>query len=108
MTAKKPSRTPAATTPDPILARVRDHLKELRLPTIREHFASQAERAAKENLSYPHYLAELTSRECEARTQGRIRRLLRNSRLALPKTWDQFEWTRVPLAVARQCQSLRD
>ena len=108
MTAKKPPRNPATKPPDPILARVRDQLKELRLPTIRELFETQAQRAMQENLSYPHYLAELTSRECEARTQGRIRRLMRNSRLALPKTWDQFEWSRVPLAVTRQCQSLRD
>lgn len=109
MTAKKPPRTPASSkNPDPILDRVRDHLKELKLPTIREHFQAQAERAIKENLSYPHYLAELTGRECEARSQGRIRRLLRNSRLQATKTWDQFEWSRVPLAVTRQCQSLRD
>jgi DNA replication protein DnaC len=103
---KAPPR--AAVSPDPTVERVREHLKELKLPTIREHFEPQADRAAKENLGYPQYLAELTGRECEARTQGRIRRLLRNSRLPAGKTWEAFEWSRVPLAVARQCQSLRD
>jgi len=33
---------------------------------------------------------------------------MRNSRLLLGKTWDQFQWSRVPLQVARQTQSLRD
>jgi DNA replication protein DnaC len=109
MAKKKPTGSPPrGAGPDPTVERVRDHLKELKLPTIREHFQAQADRAAKEGLSYPQYLAELTGRECEARTQGRIRRLLRNSRLQSAKTWDQFEWSRVPLAVARQCQSLRD
>jgi DNA replication protein DnaC len=103
---KAPPR--AAAGPDPTTERVREHLRELKLPTIREHFQAQADRAAKENLGYPQYLAELTGRECEARTRGRIRRLMRNSRLPAGKTWAAFEWSRVPLAVARQCQSLRD
>jgi DNA replication protein DnaC len=109
MSKKKPlPNSESSIPPEPILDRVRDQLKELKLPTIREQFQAQADRAAKENFSYPQYLAELTSRECEARTQGRIRRLLHNSRLHAAKTWDQFVWSRVPLAVTRQCQSLRD
>jgi len=103
-----PQSHPSPSSPESIQERLREDLKALKLPTIREHFQAQAERAAKENLSYPHYLAELTNRECETRSQGRIRRLLRNSRLQATKTWDQFEWSRVPLAVTRQCQSLRD
>ncbi|MDX2081036.1 MAG: IS21-like element helper ATPase IstB, partial [Terrimicrobiaceae bacterium] len=43
-----------------------------------------------------------------ARMQGRIQRLMRASRLPAGKTWESFEWSRVPLAVARQGQSLRD
>src|SRR5262245_22731141 len=105
---KAPRTTRADALAAPTLERVREHLKELKLPTIREHFQAQAERAAKENFSYPQYLAELTGRECEARTQGRIRRLMRTSRLPAGKTWEAFEWSRVPVAVARQCQSLRD
>ncbi len=107
-TTRAPRTARADATADPTLERVRDHLKELKLPTIREHFQAQAERAAKENFSYPQYLAELTVRECEARTQGRIRRLMHAARLPAGKTWEAFEWPRVPLAVARQCQSLRD
>ena len=88
--------------------RLTEHLRELRLPAIRDHFQSQADRAAKENLSYPQYLEALTSRECEARMQGRIQRLLRNSRLVSGKTWDQFQWARLPKLAQQQLHSLRD
>ncbi len=107
-------RTQPATPPVPVPAtnhtteRLTEHLRELRLPAIRDHFQSQADRAAKENFSYPQYLEALTSRECEARTQSRIRRLLRNSRLTSGKTWDQFQWTRLPRLVQQQLHSLRD
>ena len=56
--------------PPPTAERLMEQLRELRLPAFREHFPSQAERAAQENLSYPQYLEALTSLECEARTQG--------------------------------------
>ena len=62
--------TPSATSHS--TERLTEHLRELRLPAFRDHFQSQAESAAKENLSYPKYLEALTSRECEARTQSRI------------------------------------
>jgi DNA replication protein DnaC len=100
--------TPPASAPNHASERLTDHLRELRLPAFRDHFQSQAERAAKENLSYPQYLEALTSRECEARTQGRVRRLLRNSRLVSGKTWDQFQWPRLPRLVQQQLHSLRD
>lgn len=89
-------------------AGLNDQLKELRLPTFREQFQTLAEQATREGLSYPQYLAELASRECQTRNHSRVQRLLRHSRLLPGKTWDQFTWSRVPLTVARQLQSLRD
>ena len=103
---KKRSQPPPAT--HRTTERLTEHLRELRLPAIRDQFKSQADRAAKENLSYPQYLEALTSRECEARMQGRIQRLLRNSRLVTGKTWDQFQWARLPKLAQQQLQSLRD
>jgi DNA replication protein DnaC len=88
--------------------RLNAQLRELRLPTFREQFQPLADQAAREGLSYPQYLAELTSRECQTRNHSRVQRLLRNSRLLPGKTWDQFQWSRVPLQVARQLQSLRE
>jgi len=88
--------------------RLSEQLKELRLPTFREHYQTLADQAVRESLSHSHYLAELVSRECQTRNHSRIARLLRNSRLLLGKTWEQFQWSRVPLQVARQMQSLRE
>ena len=100
---------PPIPTPSPSTTeRLIEQLRELRLPAIRDHFPSQAERAARENLSYPQYLESLTRLECEARTQGRIRRMTTASRLPLGKTWDQFRWSRLPRMAQQQFQALRD
>lgn len=88
--------------------RLNDQLKDLRLPTFRENFQSLADQAVREGLDHVQYLAELTSRECQSRNHSRIQRLLRNSRLLPAKTWEQFQWSRVPLQVARQVLTLRD
>jgi DNA replication protein DnaC len=100
------SQTPAS--PGPTTERLTEQLRELRLPAFRDHFPSQAQRAAQENWSYPQYLQALTHRECEARAQGRIRRLAAASRLPLGKTWDQFKWSRLPKPAQHQFQTLRD
>ena len=89
-------------------AQLPNQLKELRLPAIRSHFQHAAARAAAENLSHLTYLAELTTLECEARKQGRVRRLRSRSQLPPGKTWDGFDFTRLPLQITRQLDSLRD
>jgi len=100
---------PNHSTPPPATTdRLTEQLRELRLPAFRDHYQSQAEQAARENLSYPQYLEALSSRECEARTQGRIRRLATASHLPAGKTWDQFRWSRLPKNVQQQFQALRD
>jgi DNA replication protein DnaC len=104
-----PSAPPLSPAPPAALTtRLNEQLKDLRLPTFREQFQTLAEQATREGLSYTHYLAELASRECQTRNHSRVQRLLRNSRLLPGKTWEQFHWSRVPLQVARQLQSLRD
>jgi DNA replication protein DnaC len=85
-----------------------DQFRELRLPSFRDHFQETATRAATENLSHLDYLSELTTLECEARREGRIRRLLSRSRLPLGKSWDSFDFERLPLNVTRQLETLRD
>jgi DNA replication protein DnaC len=100
---RRPPSTPPALT-----ERLTDQLRALRLPTIREQFPSLAERAMKEHFSYPQYLEALTSRECDTRNQSRIRRLLSNSRLPTGKTWDQFQWSRLPKLAQQQLHTLRD
>ena len=90
---------------DPMM--LAEQLKELRLPTIREQHQSLADHAAREHWTHTRYLAELATRECHARTQNRVARLLRNARLLAGKTWEQFKWTRLPLTVVRQFELLR-
>ena len=89
-------------------AELTEQFRELRLPTFREHFAEAAERAVRESLSHLEYLSELTEQECQARREGRIARLMQHSQLPMSKTWDSFDWTRLPLQVAQQLESLRD
>ena len=89
-------------------SRLTDQLKELRLPTIRDQFQKSAVRAATENLSHLAYLSELTTRECEARREGRIKRLMTRSKLHPGKTWANFNFKRLPLQVTRQLETLRD
>jgi DNA replication protein DnaC len=84
-----------------------DQLKELRLPTFRENHAATAEQAARDRWTHTQFLAELVEQECQARTQSRIVRLMRNAHLLPGKTWDQFDWSRLPLQVTQQFETLR-
>ena len=93
--------------PDPT-SRLTNQLKELRLPTIRDQFQETAVRAATENLSHLNYLSELATLECEARREGRIKRLMTRSKLHPGKTWANFKFQRLPLSVTRQLETLRD
>ena len=85
-----------------------ERFRDLRMPMFREHFAPLAEKAVQESRSHLEYLSELTDLECQARRESRIARLMQHSRLPTSKTWSNFDWNRLPLAVARQMESLRD
>jgi DNA replication protein DnaC len=63
-----------------------EQLKELRLPTFRETHLSTAEQAAREQWTHTQFLADLVEKECQARTQSRILRLMRNAHLLAGKT----------------------
>jgi DNA replication protein DnaC len=82
-------------------------LKELRLPTFRELHPAVAEQAAREDWTHTQFLSELTMKECQARHHNRIDRLMRNSNLLARKTWEQFQWSRLPLHVTQQFETLR-
>lgn len=78
------------------------------MPTFRDQFGAVALRAEAEKLSYLEFLSELTTLECQARREGRIRRLMMRSQLPASKTWSTFDLTRLPLGVRRQLETLRD
>jgi DNA replication protein DnaC len=84
-----------------------DQLKELRLPTFRENQQSTAEQAARDHWTHTQFLAELVDKECQSRRHGRILRLMRNANLLIGKTWDQFNWSRLPLHITQQFETLR-
>jgi DNA replication protein DnaC len=88
-------------------SKLSDQLKELRLPTFREVHTSVAEQAAREHWTHIQFLSDLVRQECQSRQQSRIARLMRNSHLLTGKTWEQFNWSRLPLHVTQQFETLR-
>ncbi|MBN2569032.1 MAG: IS21-like element helper ATPase IstB [Deltaproteobacteria bacterium] len=81
-------------------------LKELHLPTVRECYEEQADKARKEGITYEYYLAEVMEREREVRSHKRIERMLRESKLPLEKSLDTFEIKRLPSKLAAQVKVL--
>lgn len=58
----------------PVHTRLKGHLKELHLPTVKECYEESAPMAESEHLSYKQYLLELIEQECEMRRTNRIER----------------------------------
>jgi DNA replication protein DnaC len=84
------------------------YLHELHLPAIRRCFEEKARQAERETLGYERYLLELIELECQERRQHRIERLLRESKLALEKTMENFDAQRLPTKASRQLKALLD
>lgn len=73
----------------PHLAR---ELKELRLPTIAEHWERSAETADREGIGYADCLADLVHHETTDRTERRIRRRISEAKFPRLKTLDKFDF----------------
>jgi len=86
--------------------RLDTHLKELRLPGIRSCYPEVARQAVQETLSYEQYLLELLEREAETRSEHRIERWLRDSKLPLEKSLEAFDLGRLPAKVKPQVAAL--
>lgn len=87
---------------------IEQHLKDLHMPTIRTCYTELAEQARSNDQSYENFLLELLERESEVRSQNRIQRLLKESRLPVEKTMDSFDRKRLPRAINGQLESLLD
>lgn len=85
-----------------------DHLKELRLPTVRERFAELAQKARQEDMSYEAYLLALVEQEREMRRHTRTERLLRSSRIPREKSLDALDLKRLGRKVTLQVRALLD
>jgi DNA replication protein DnaC len=89
-------------------AQLHHYLKELCLPTVRACYAEIARQATAETLSYERFLLEVVAQEAEARSQHRIERRLKESRLPVEKSLATFDPSRLPARVRQQLAALRD
>ena len=84
------------------------YLRELHLPTVREHLEEVARKAQQEELSYEQFLLELVELESQVRRENRIHRRMRQSKLPPGKDLASFELKRIPAKVRRQVKTLLD
>ena len=89
-------------------AELTPYLRELHLPAFRDCYQDEADLARREALTYERYLLELVIKESETRSQKRIVRLLRESKLPLDKNLEAFDRTRLPAKVNRLVDLLLD
>lgn len=94
--------------PDELKTSLTQCLYELHLPTVRACYEQQADQARQENITYEYYLAEVMEREREVRSHNRIERMLRESKLPLEKTLDNFEMDRLSSKLKTQVKALID
>lgn len=83
-------------------------LKQLHLPAFREHYIELAEKAAREDLSYIEYLVHLCRIEAEIRRYNKIARLVKASKLPLEKTFENFNFKRLPPGIIQQVKVLSE
>ena len=97
-----------STNPTAMKAQLTEQLKELHLPAMRAGFEELARQAQQESQSYQQSLLGLTERECQARRDNRVERLLRESRLPLEKSLQTLDLKRLPPKVVQQVRALLD
>lgn len=68
----------------------------LRLPTIRARFTDTAETAAREQMSYRAFLADLLLAECEDRARRRSERRIKAAAFPRQKSLREFDYTANP------------
>lgn len=83
-------------------------LKQLRLPVFRDNYVELAKQAAKEDMSYIEYLIHLARAEAQIRRYNQIQRLIKSSRLPLEKTFENFDFKKLPLGITQQVKVLSE
>lgn len=82
-------------------ATLRDHLRQLKLPSFQSSWQELARTAEQEGWPYGRFLYALTELEVDERRQRRTERHLRQSRLPSDKTLETLDLERLPLRVRR-------
>jgi DNA replication protein DnaC len=94
-------------TADPAdAARVELFLADLRLPAIKQVWATLAEQSDKEGWPAARFLAALAEHEIADRGRRRIERHLAEARLPVGKTLDSFDFDAVPMVSKAQVMAL--
>jgi len=73
--------------------RLIENLNYLKLKTILENYQTAAQEAAKNADAYVDFLDQLIAGEANQRYQAMVERRIKQARLPLIKTLDQFQWT---------------
>jgi len=89
-------------------ALIRELLKELHLPAIRDSFEQKAAEALAEQSDYQTFLRELLEIECTQRREKSVVRRLRESNLPLEKSFDNFDLARLGRKLVHQVTVLRE
>ncbi len=72
------------------------HLRQLRLPAFRQHYAQYAADAARANLSYEQFLLALAEQEVALRDQQRQAHSIKMARFPVRKELAEFDPTAIP------------
>jgi DNA replication protein DnaC len=85
---------------------IAEGLKELHLPTIKKRFEDLAQKAVKEGATFEQYLLWLVEEERADRKENRVARRLVESKIPSTKTWENFDFKRLPPKLTRQFKGL--
>ena len=88
------------------LEQIQQHLRTLRMPTAVEIVGDLLTTATRETWPLETFLSELLEQEVEGRSQRRVERLQKSSRLPAGKTLAAFEQKKLPLRLTRQLAQL--
>ena len=82
-----------STSKPPTTELLEAQLVELKLLFLHEHYAALAQQAAAAHWGYVQYLAQLIAGEALVRQERSVQRRIRQARLPLIKTLEQFQWS---------------
>ena len=88
--------------------RIRELLRELHLPGIRESFVQKAQEASREQMSHQEYLRDLLECECSLRRERSTQKRLRESNLPLEKSFATFDLKRLGPKLVGKVNVLRE
>lgn len=87
---------------------IRQHCKQLRLPTVGAQFPQMAQEAVRLNQTHVRYLNVLLAAEIEDRERHMVERRIREAKLPRIKTLEEFNFGHAPQVQATQIRELAE